>query len=148
MFSPCKHHNFIQGTCWRVKFLSACLSHCRCWSMQIHPSFCPPETSSSIPNAACNPGLVDVVRRVRCRPRVPPGSWRPPLTGGTRLSCFTHWLAAYPNQGFGFARARYWRTGLYALSDQNASFCVHCILVHCDLTRLSDKSPLLMALGG
>ena len=74
-----------------------------------NPSFCSLQTSFPIPNALRNPGLVDVVHRLRGGPRVTPGGRRPPLTGGMRSSCFTHCCqspvrAPFLLQSFGFAR--------------------------------------------
>ena len=68
----------------------------------IDPRFYPLRTSAPQPSASCNPGLVDVVHRVRGGPRVAPlpelaaaADWRGvPVTsrnGGLR-----------PSQGFGF----------------------------------------------
>ena len=74
-----------------------------------NPSFCSLQTSFPIPNALRNPGLVDVVHRLRGGPRVTPGGRRPPLTGGMRSSCFTHCcqspvrVPSSYSQSFGFA---------------------------------------------
>ena len=58
-----------------------------------NPSFCHLHVIFRIPSALVNPGLADVVHRVRGGPRPGPGSWWPPLARGMRPSRFVHTIA-------------------------------------------------------